>query len=349
MAILQTGDRPPHVLGGTFAGDFFALETYVGKTLVLITGHETAPDLLKTWLHTFSDATDALAELQAEPLVLISMSHPAFGIWMAEPPQHTVAALPNFDLTPFGGRAEAPDVLVLDRAGRIAEAIRVTDAAQALDTALATARRVAAPPSTRRLSAAPILIVPNLISQDLARELIDAFESGPNFEGGMASIDDKGQPIMKIQPEKKHRRDLYLMPEDPLYAPVLEAISRRLVPEIKRAYQINIAHADRILIARYDDTGGYFNRHRDNVAPQVAFRQFAVSLNLNTGEYEGGDLEFPEFDYDAYSPPAGGAVVFSASLLHAAKPVTKGRRYVLLTFLHDAQAEVQRLTIPGAA
>ncbi len=81
----------------------------------------------------------------------------------------------------------------------------------------------------------------------------------------------------------------------------------------------------------------------------MAFRQFAVSLNLNTGEYEGGDLEFPEFDNDLYSPPAGGAVVFSASLLHAAKPVTRGKRYVLLTFLHDAQAEAHRLTIPGAA
>ncbi len=349
MAILQTGDRPPHVLGGTFAGDFFALETYVGKTLVLVTGHETAPDLLTTWRLAFAEAAPAFAALQAEPLVLISMSHPAFALWMAEPPQHAVAALPNFDLTPYGGRAEAPDVLVIDRAGRIAEAIRVTDATDALDRALATARRIAAPPPVQRFSTAPILIVPNLISQDLTRALIDAFENGPNFEGGMASIDDKGQPIMKIQPDKKHRRDLYLMPEDPLYAPVMEAISRRLVPEIKRAYQINIAHADRVLIARYDDTGGYFNRHRDNVAPQVAFRQFAVSLNLNTGEYEGGDLEFPEFDNDLYSPPAGGAVVFSASLLHAAKPVTKGRRYVLLTFLHDAQAEAHRLTIPGAA
>jgi hypothetical protein len=31
-------------------------------------------------------------------------------------------------------------------------------------------------------------------------------------------------------------------------------------------------------------------------------------------------------------------VVFSCPLLHAAVPVTKGRRYVVLTFLHDAEA-----------
>ena len=75
----------------------------------------------------------------------------------------------------------------------------------------------------------------------------------------------------------------------------------------------------------------------------MAFRQFAVSLNLNTGDYEGGELEFPEFGDALYLPAIGAAAVFSASLLHAARPVTKGRRYVLLTFLHDQAAEARRL------
>ena len=45
-------------------------------------------------------------------------------------------------------------------------------------------------------------------------------------------------------------------------------------------------------------------------------RRFAVSLNLNTGDYEGGCLRFPEFGPHLYVAPAGGAVVFSCSLLH---------------------------------
>jgi predicted 2-oxoglutarate/Fe(II)-dependent dioxygenase YbiX len=120
-------------------------------------------------------------------------------------------------------------------------------------------------------------------------------------------------------------------------------LARRLVPEIKRAFQADIAHLDRILIARYDDSGGYFRRHRDDAAPHIAYRQFALTLNLNTGDYEGGDLVFPEFSDDRVSPPAGGAAVFSASLLHEAMPVTRGRRYVLLTFLHTREAEARRL------
>ena len=36
--------------------------------------------------------------------------------------------------------------------------------------------------------------------------------------------------------------------------------------------------------------------------------------------------------------PAGGAVVFSCSLLHEATPVTRGKRYVFLPFLYDDAA-----------
>lgn len=65
-------------------------------------------------------------------------------------------------------------------------------------------------------------------------------------------------------------------------------------------------------------------------------------MNLNTGEFEGGDLRFPEFDGAPHRPGCGDAVVFSASLLHEVTPVTAGRRYALLTFLHDARAEASR-------
>ncbi len=99
-----------------------------------------------------------------------------------------------------------------------------------------------------------------------------------------------------------------------------------------------MAHADRILVARYDDSGGYFRRHRDNAAPQTAFREFAISINLNTQDYDGGELLFPEFDDHRYSPPARSAIIFSASLLHEAAPVTRGSRYVALSFLCSARA-----------
>jgi predicted 2-oxoglutarate/Fe(II)-dependent dioxygenase YbiX len=122
----------------------------------------------------------------------------------------------------------------------------------------------------------------------------------------------------------------------------LDLLDRRLLPEIRRAFHVEIAHIDRVLIARYDETGGYFRRHRDNTAPHVAYRQFALSVNLNTDAYDGGELVFPEYGGHRYQPPTGAGMVFSGSLLHEALPIRRGQRYVLLTFLHDAAAEARR-------
>ncbi len=71
-------------------------------------------------------------------------------------------------------------------------------------------------------------------------------------------------------------------------------------------------------------------------------RQFAVSLFLNSGEYKGGFLRFPEFGPALYGAPSGGAVVFSCSLLHEATPVTRGRRYMFLPIAYDEAAHLVR-------
>ena len=44
-----------------------------------------------------------------------------------------------------------------------------------------------------------------------------------------------------------------------------------------------------------------------------------------------------------YRPPTGGAVVFSCSLLHEVRAVTRGTRYAFLPFLHDEAGEQVRL------
>jgi predicted 2-oxoglutarate/Fe(II)-dependent dioxygenase YbiX len=86
------------------------------------------------------------------------------------------------------------------------------------------------------------------------------------------------------------------------------------------------------------EEGGHFRAHRDNTTKGTAHRRFAVSLHLNTGEYDGGYLCFPEFGPQVYIAPVGGAVVFSCSLLHEALPVTSGRRFMFLPFLYDEEA-----------
>lgn len=134
------------------------------------------------------------------------------------------------------------------------------------------------------------------------------------------------------------RRD-FLIEDIGLQKQIQQRLHRRLVPEIAKAFQFRASRIERHIVARYDaDEGGHFRAHRDNTTKGTAHRRFAVTLNLNAESYEGGDLAFPEFGPQTYRAPTGGAVVFSCSLLHEARPVTKGARYCFLPFLYDDAA-----------
>ena len=125
-----------------------------------------------------------------------------------------------------------------------------------------------------------------------------------------------------------------------------DTLGRRLLPEIVRAFQFPVTRFEVPKVVRYSAPegsrpGGFFRPHRDNTTPDAAHRRFAMTLNLNDG-YEGGALTFPEFGPALYAPPAGGAIVFSCSLLHEATEVRSGDRYVLLTFFYGEAEAKQR-------
>ena len=151
----------------------------------------------------------------------------------------------------------------------------------------------------------------------------------------------------------KRRRDTTLTDET-LLQTLRFRIQARLAPEILKAFQFEATRIERYIVACYDAAdGGYFRAHRDNTTAATAHRKFAVSINLNAEDFEGGDLRFPEYGPRTYRPPTGGAVVFSCSLLHEATPVTKGTRYAFLPFLFDeAGARIreqnQHLLVAGA-
>lgn len=180
---------------------------------------------------------------------------------------------------------------------------------------------------------APVLIVPRIFEPALCRQLIGFYEQrGGRPSGVMREVDGRTVGVLD---DFKRRCDADI--EDPeLRAAIRTRIGRRLLPEIEKAFQFSATRIERYIVACYDaQDGGYFRAHRDNTTAGTAHRKFAVSINLNAEEFEGGDLRFPEFGRRTYRPPTGGAVVFSCSLLHEATPVTRGRRYACLPFLFD--------------
>lgn len=187
----------------------------------------------------------------------------------------------------------------------------------------------------------PVLLVPDVLGPGICARLIEHYGEVGGTESGFMR-EAGGMTRGFFDDRMKRRLDVYIRDED-LLRQVRAALVRRLVPEIRKAFGAEITHAERYLVACYDAADkGHFSAHRDNTSKATAHRKFAVTLNLNAGEYDGGELWFPEYGRSLYKPGTGDAVVFSCSLLHEARPVTWGRRFALLPFLHDEAASALR-------
>lgn len=193
---------------------------------------------------------------------------------------------------------------------------------------------------------APVLVVPRVFEPELCQSLIRYYQQYGGEESGFMR-EKNGLTVTAHDHQHKRRRDQYIE-EAGLRDACMHRIHDRLAPEIKKAFQFDTTRIERHIVACYNsEDGGHFRPHRDNTTKGTAHRRFAVSLNLNTGDYDGGRLRFPEFGRQYYQPPLGGALVFSCSLLHEASPVTRGSRYVFLPFLYDdAAADIREKNLP---
>lgn len=181
---------------------------------------------------------------------------------------------------------------------------------------------------------APVLRVPGVFDPGCCKYLIDVFENSSHEPSGFNEQRRDGAPLVFDEKVKK-RRD-YVVPSKTALAEQIRVLYlRRIVPEIAKAFHFEVKSHEAFKLARYDARDkGFFRAHRDNTSSVNAHRRFAVSINLNTEEHEGGHLVFPEYCPAGYRPATGEALVFCCSLLHEARPVTKGSRYVQLAFLY---------------
>lgn len=333
------GNRVPPCYGMTADRAFYSIEEQFGRSAVLILVGSEALRGLSPMIDDMARSVNAFAARDADIMLMVD-DNPSW-LWPdGAPPVRTIDC--GDFLLRCGVGANQSLLLVLDRNMRIAMRSRLhADVVAAclgcLDGLPREQPRDASQP-------APAIVLPNLLSRRFCEDLIDLFESSITIDGTVSRIDAAGVARNVVDHDKKRRRDMPIAPEDDLHRTLEHLLLGRCAPEIAKAFQVNVTHLDRILVSRYDDSGGWFRRHRDNTADNVAFREFAISVNLNTEDYEGGHLFFPEYNDHRYSPPTGGGLIFSAAILHEAAPVTSGLRYVLLTFFHSDAAEVRRQT-----
>jgi predicted 2-oxoglutarate/Fe(II)-dependent dioxygenase YbiX len=274
------------------------------------------------WLATPSDEA-AAASLPAPPagtlalcLGSVAYAHPSAG-W------HAYATEPRW-LAGLGADA----LWLADANLRLQAATRLPAATAPLP---APGEAALAPAQTARI--APVLQIPGVFEAELCADLIRHLDvdCGGGDASGVLVLED-GRQRFQLDPNVKQRRES--VPRDPaLEARMHERLLRRALPEIARVYQFQVGRRDPFKLLAYPEDAGYFRAHRDNETPDVAYRRFALSVNLNTGGYEGGEFRYPEFGPHLFSPATGSALVFSCSLLHEVMPVRRGTRYAMTTFL----------------
>lgn len=215
-----------------------------------------------------------------------------------------------------------PTILVVDRTMRLHARLLLGDpsALQALKSCHQAVR-----------PGAPVLQIPSVFAADECSRLIDHFNkhdqsSSPSF------LYDDGTVEMRPDPAQKTRMD-HIVEDDALTMWLMDVVATRIVPETQHAFNFRPKGAEKFKLVSYSASdSGHFAVHRDNISPDTANRRYALTVNLNTHDYEGGGLSFPEYDPTPVAPAAGGAVVFSCSLAHQVMPVTSGTRFALINF-----------------
>lgn len=340
MAV-SPGDPAPDFVARSSSNPNFSFDTAAGRYLVLTFVTNGSAPAAKELIGQLA-AADVFDDQRASLFIVTTdPSDEAPGRLPIRSPgvrafydtEHTLNRL--YGIARFEGRPVSvfisPRLQIL---GIVATEERDKHAAAVIDAL----RRVPAPAELPGLLAhAPVHIIPKIFEPELCRLLITGYERHGGTESGFMR-DIGGRTVAVQDPRHKVRRD-WNIEDQQLISLLQERFKRRVVPEIKKAFQFDVTRMERYLVACYDAAeGGHFRPHRDNTTKGTAHRRFAVTVNLNAEDYEGGDLRFPEFGRRTYRAPTGGGVVFSCSLLHEATPVTQGRRYAFLPFLYDEAA-----------
>ena len=182
---------------------------------------------------------------------------------------------------------------------------------------------------------APVLIVPRVLDQATCKELIALWQK-ENHEGGFST----GQ-VNTYDPDKKKTLE-HVIKDPKLVRRLNITLARKISPELGKVFNFrqNFQFDIPVVMSYQPDRADFFGLHRDDLRPQNK-RIFAMSLNLNDA-FEGGELIFPEYSPHGFKMDAGSAAIFACGLLHEAKPVTSGQRFVLTNFFCATDNQEQK-------
>jgi hypothetical protein len=181
-----------------------------------------------------------------------------------------------------------------------------------------------------------IKIIPNALPNNECQALIDHIQIQPK-QWLEAS---KRNPLTgETQPSRDPNRVTQIVRMGQYRDRIRQLANDNFTDIIEGSYQQKIAWIENPAIMYYME-GGLFNEHADSEVyddsikrwRKVIDRDYSMLFYLN-GDFEGGNISFGNFNY-SYHPQMGDLIIFPSDhrYIHTAQPVTKGKRFAIVSW-----------------
>jgi len=134
-----------------------------------------------------------------------------------------------------------------------------------------------------------------------------------------------------VNDKKKIRKDFALRVAE---CKVIDlVIFEKIKPLLEWKFGVSISYRERYKIGWYSgEKLGFYVPHTDKQGG-MDYRDISMVVCASRQEdYDGGEFLFPDLDI-SFKLDLGDAIFFDSSMRHGVKPVTRGNRYVLISFL----------------
>lgn len=155
---------------------------------------------------------------------------------------------------------------------------------------------------------------------------------------------EDGKVGTNVNKEKKRRKDCFFYRDECAYLDTI--FFTKASPLIIEEFDVSICFRERWKIGHYSgEDKGFYIPHTDiqGEGDTMHYRKISLVAALsNPEDYEGGELHFPELK-KSFRLKKGSAIFFRSGILHGVTPVTKGDRYVLISFTFDQDGGMRKL------
>lgn len=164
---------------------------------------------------------------------------------------------------------------------------------------------------------------------NLAKDLVNVFENDERVFWNKSNVGNADNPEQEIRTSQEFPFEHQM----PVSAGMVKDLFIKAVDHYCEVNDLIITQDEGINLLKYSGPSKY-DFHAD--AAWNMYRVLSGLIYLNPADYEGGETYFKNFDLSVH--PENPAIVLFPSnyaYIHAAMPVTKGTKYIFVTWAND--------------